>query len=119
MFMSQKKRANKEIEEFLAQFSQKISHRLSLIQIIKLSDDHIEETRKEIEKIKLSLKETQAKIKIQKKVVDNLLKTTKAKKSSQLMVTSTKTPKIIDGVEVFTISEEDEEVEEQTENEDL
>ena len=119
IFMSQKKRANKEIEEFLAQFSQKISHRLSLIQIIKLSDDHIEETRKEIEKIKLSLKETQAKIKIQKKVVDNLLKTTKAKKSSQLMVTSTKTPKIIDGVEVFTISEEDEEVEEQTENEDL
>lgn len=119
IFMSQKKRANREIEEFLAQFSQKISHRLSLIQIIKLSDDHIEETRKEIEKIKLSLKETQAKIKIQKKVVDSLLKTTKAKKSSQLMVTSTKAPKIIDGVEVFTISEEDEEVGEQTENEDL
>jgi hypothetical protein len=119
IFMSQKKRTNKEIETFLSQFPSKISHRLSLIQIVKLSEDHIEETRKEIERIKAKIKETQALIKAQKKVVAELAKKKPVLKSSKLMVSSTKsTPSEIDGIEVFTLSE-DEESEEQIEELDV
>jgi DNA gyrase/topoisomerase IV subunit A len=115
IFMSQKKRANKEIEEFLSQFQSKISHRLSLIQIVKLSEDHIEETRKEIERIKAKIKETQALIKAQKKVVLELAKRKPVPKSSKLMVSSTQeVPSEINGIEVFNLIE-DEESEEQME----
>ena len=119
IFMSQKKRTNKEIETFLSQFPQKISHRLSLIQIVKLSEDHIEETRKEIERIKAKIKETQALIKAQKKVVAELQKKKPAPKSSKLVVSSTQqSPSEIDGIEIFTLTEEDES-EEQTEEIDV
>ena len=119
IFMSQKKRTNKEIEVFLSQFSQKISHRLSLIQIIKLSEDHIEETRKEIERIKAKIKETQTLIKSQKKIVSELQKKKPVLKSSKLMVSSThQTPSEINGIEVFTLIE-DEDSEEQTEELDV
>ena len=119
IFMSQKKRTNKEIETFLSQFPQKISHRLSLIQIVKLSEDHIEETRKEIERIKAKIKETQALIKAQKKVVAELQKKKPAPKSSKLVVSSTQqSPSEIDGIEIFTLTEEGES-EEQTEEIDV
>jgi len=72
IFMSQKKRANKEIEEFLQQFSPKISSRLSAIQIIKLSSDHIAETEKEIARIKKLITETQKLIKAQEVVVKKI-----------------------------------------------
>lgn len=119
IFMSQKKRTNQEIEVFLSQFPQKISYRLSLIQIVKLSEDHIEETRKEIERIKAKIKETQALIKAQKKVVADLQKKKPTLKSSKLMVSSTQSsPQEINGIEVFTLVE-DEESEEQTEEFDV
>ena len=119
IFMSQKKRTNQEIETFLSQFKQKISYRLSLIQIVKLSEDHIEETRKEIERIKAKIKETQAKIKEQKRVVAELSKRKQPLKSSRLMsTTSGYSPSEINGIEVFTLTE-DEESEEQTEEFDV
>ena len=119
IFMSQKKRTNNEIETFLSQFPQKISHRLSLIQIIKLSEDHIEETRKEIERIKAKIKETQVLIKTQKKVVSDLQKKKPAPKSSKLVVSATQQSlSEINGIEVFTLTEEDES-EEQTEEIDV
>lgn len=119
IFMSQKKRTNKEIEEFLSQFPSRISVRLSAIQIVKLSEDHIEETRKEIEKIKAKIKETQALIKAQKKVVAELAKKKSAPKSSKLMASASQTtPAEINGIEVFTLSEEEDD-EEQTEEFDV
>jgi DNA gyrase/topoisomerase IV subunit A len=119
IFMSQKKRTNQEIEVFLSQFPQKISHRLSLIQIVKLSEDHIEETRKEIERIKAKIKETQSLIKAQKKIVSDLQKKKTAPKSNKLMVSSNQEiPQEINGIEVFTLLE-DEESEEQTEEFDV
>ena len=118
IFMSQKKRTAKEIETFLSQFPSKISTRLAAIQIIKLSEDHIEETRKEIERIKAKIKETQALIKAQRKVVAELAKKKSAPKSSKLVFSASQTPTAIDGIEVFTLVEEDEE-EEQTEQFDV
>lgn len=119
IFMSQKKRVNTEIESFLSQFTPKISHRLSLIQIVKLSEDHIQETREEIERIKKSIKETQSAIKTQRKIVESLKKTKASPKSAKLMISSSPAPKLIEGVEIFNLVEEDEEEAEQSENEDL
>jgi DNA gyrase/topoisomerase IV subunit A len=117
IFMSQKKRTNSEIETFLSQFPSRISTRLSSIQIIKLSEDHIEETRKEIERIKAKIKETQALIKAQRKVVAELAKKKSAPKSSKLVFSTPQAPVVMDGIEVFTLVEEDEE--EQTEEFDV
>ena len=116
--MSQKKRKNQEIEIFLSQFISKISNRLAAIQIVKLSEDHIEETRKEIDRIKSKIKETQALIKAQRKVVAELAKKKSAPKSSKLVFSAPQNPIAIDGIEVFTLVEEDEE-EEQTEQFDV
>ena len=110
IFMSQRKRTAKEIEEFLTQFSSKISSRLSAIQIVKLSEDHIKETREEIERIKGKIKETLLLIKAQRKVVAELAKKKPAPKSAKLIFSST--PVVspsLDGIEVFTIEEDDEE----------
>ena len=110
IFMSQKKRTAKEIEEFLTQFSSKISTRLSAIQIIKLSEDHIKETREEIERIKGKIKETLLLIKAQRKVVAELAKKKPAPKSAKLIFsTSPVVSPSLDGVEVFTIEEDDDE----------
>jgi hypothetical protein len=108
--MSQKKRTAKEIEEFLSQFPSRISVRLSAIQIVKLSEDHIKETREEIERIKAKIKETQALIKEQRKVVAELAKKKPSPKSSKLIFSTA--PAIapsLDGVEVFTIEEDEDE----------
>jgi DNA gyrase/topoisomerase IV subunit A len=118
IFMSQKKRTNQEIETFLSQFPSKISSRLAAIQIVKLSEDHIEETRKEIERIKSKIKETQLLIKAQRKVVAELAKKKSTPKSSKLIFSAPQSPIAIDGIEVFTLVEEDEE-EEQTEEFDV
>jgi hypothetical protein len=118
IFMSQKKRTNQEIETFLSQFPSKISSRLAAIQIVKLSEDHIEETRKEIGGIKAKIKETQSLIKAQRKVVAELSKKKSAPKSSKVIFSAPKTPTAIDGIEVFTLVEEDNE-EEQTEEFDV
>ncbi len=117
IFMSQKKRTNSEIETFLSQFPSRISTRLSAIQIVKLSEDHIEETRKEIERIKAKIKETQALIKAQRKVVADLAKKKPTPKSSKLVFSTPQTPAVMDGIEVFTLVEEDDE--EQTEEFDV
>lgn len=118
IFMSQKKRANQEIETFLSQFKPKISHRLSLIQIVKLSEDHIQETKEEIERIKSKIKETQIRIKEQKKVVTELSKKKQPPKSSKLMSSTSSNPPLeIDGIEFFNLIED--ESEEQTEEFDV
>lgn len=117
IFMSQKKRTNHEIEAFLSQFPPRISARLSSIQIVKLSEDHIEETRKEIERIKSKIKETMSLIKIQRRVVAEMAKKKPALKSSKLVLSVPPPPAEINGIEVFTIQEEDEE--EQSEGSDV
>lgn len=117
IFMSQKKRTNHEIESFLSQFPSRISVRLSSIQIVKLSEDHIEETRKEIERIKTKIEETMSLIKIQRRVVAEMAKKKPVLKSSKLVLSVPTPPAKIDGIEVFTIEEEDEE--EQSEGSDV
>lgn len=110
IFMSQKKRSAKEIEDFLSQFNLKISVRISGIQIVKLSEEHIKETRDEIERIKGKIKETQALIREQRKVVAELAKRKPVPKSSKLIFSTVPaiTPDL-DGIEIFTIQEDEDE----------
>lgn len=108
IFMSQKKRISKEIENFLAQFTQKISLRLSLIQIVKLSDDHIKETQTEITRAKENIKKTQTLAKLQKKKISDLQKVKiKPKSKSLIPITIENIPLQIDGIEVFNIEDND------------
>lgn len=107
IFMSQKKRNNKEIEEFLSQFSSRISPRLSSIQIIKLSSDHILETQKEIERIKKLIIETQKIIKVQESVVKNI-GDFKIRKPKVLFSGSESGVHSDEGIEIFEIEEEKE-----------
>lgn len=112
IFMSQKKRANQEIEAFISGFKSWISQKLSGIPIVKLSGDHIKETEDEIKKVKAQIKETQSAIKVQRKVVLDLAKKKPLPKSAKLVIGTTAPLKVLDGVEVFTI-EEEEDLEEQ------
>jgi len=111
IFMSQKKRNNQEIEDFLRQFSSKISSRLSSIQIVKLSSDHILETQNEIARIKKLIIETQKLIKAQESVVKKI-GDFKIRKPKVLFATSSAEPKISGEIQMFEIEEEIEEISE-------
>ena len=115
IFMSQKKRSNQEIETFITAFKSWISQKLSGIPIVKLSADHIKETEDEIKKVKAQIKETQTAIKTQKKVVLDLSKKKPTPKSAKLMSGTSSSLKPLDGIEVFTIEEEDDQEEQKEE----
>ncbi len=85
IFMSQKKRTNKEILTFLDGFVKWISQKLSAIQIVKLSADHIKETEEEIKRIKAEIKRVQAEIKKQEVVVKKIVAETKKSKATTLL----------------------------------
>lgn len=108
VFMSQKKRTNEEINLFLSQFSNWISAKLSHIQIVKLSSDHIAEIEIEIKKIKQSIKETQTLLKRQEAVVKKLGPIKIKSKSTSLIPVGSQPLKIITDIEIFAPEESDE-----------
>jgi DNA gyrase/topoisomerase IV subunit A len=91
VFMSQKKRDNEEIIDFLKQFETWIRNRLESIQLIKLSTNEIEITKRKIEEAKQRAKDIKKLIKEQEVKVNKIAKdwtrNTKGtvKKSSLLM----------------------------------
>jgi hypothetical protein len=74
IFMSQKKRNNDEIVEFLKQFETWIKNRLESIQLIKLSSTEIEITKKKIEEAKQKAKDIRKAIKEQEIKVKKIAK---------------------------------------------
>jgi DNA gyrase/topoisomerase IV subunit A len=74
VFMSQKKRNNEEIIEFLKQFQVWIKNRLESIQLVKLSSTEIELTKKKIEEAKEKAKEIKKAIKEQEIKVKKIAK---------------------------------------------
>lgn len=112
IFMSQKKRTNKEILTFLDGFVKWISQKLSAIQIVKLSADHIKETEEEIKRIKAEIKRVQAEIKKQEVVVKKIVAETKKSKATTLLPKSFGTPNLsVDpDLEVFELDDEDEDL---------
>ncbi len=108
IFMSQKKRTNQEIVTFLDGFAKWISQRLSGIQIIKLSADHIKETEEEIKRIKSEIKRVAAEIKKQEAIVKKINSAVKKAKAASLLPKSSSTVDLGDpDLEVFEITEED------------
>lgn len=116
IFMSGKKRKNEEILLFLSGFKKNIATKLSAIQIIKLSDDHIDETKKEIKEIRKKILEYQKLVVKQKSILSKITKSTVRKKSVSLVSTSENIDFEIDGVEVFVPDEEEIDID-QSENE--
>lgn len=108
IFMSQKKRTNQEIIEFLSKFVGWISNKLSGIQIVKLSADHIKETEEEIKQIKQKIKTTQAQVKKQQEILVAVTKVYRKNKSSTLMVSTKKEIPLMPDIEIFEIEEEEE-----------
>ena len=112
IFMSQKKRTNSEIVQFLSGFAKWISQKLSAIQIIKLSADHIKETEDEIKRIKSEIKRVQAEIKKQEVVVKKIILSIKKVKAASLIPRSS-TPSVINSdpeVEIFELEDEDDDI---------
>ncbi len=110
IFMSQKKRTNKEILTFLDGFVKWISQKLSAIQIVKLSADHIKETEEEIKRIKAEIKRVQAEIKKQEVVVKKIVAETKKSKATTLLPKSFGAPNLsVDpDLEVFELDDDEE-----------
>jgi hypothetical protein len=91
IFMSQKKRNNEEIIEFLKQFVQWIKNRLESIQLIKLSSNEIELTKQKIIEAKQKAKDIRKAIKDQEIICKKVAKdwarnTKKTTKQSSLLV---------------------------------
>ena len=108
IFMSQKKRTNDEITNFLSQFVSWISSKLSHIQIVKLSSDHIVEIEAEIKRIKQLIKETKILIKKQESVVKSLGQIKIKSRSASLMPIGSEPLKINTDIEIFSPEEIDE-----------
>ena len=117
-FMIQKKRNNKEIQDFLSDYKSDISGRLQRIEAIKLSSETIEETKSEIESAKNKLVEVKKLIKEQKLVSEKVRK--EYKRVVKLMVPTMALFETshIDGIEVFQPIEEEEEIPAQEEDSD-
>jgi DNA gyrase/topoisomerase IV subunit A len=111
IFMSQKKRKNTEIIEFLGNFVKWISQKLSQIQIVKLSSDHIKETEDLIKEIKNRIKETKKAITKQQAVVKKITAALKKTKSASLIPKSDvpKTLSFDPEIEVFDLEEDEDE----------
>lgn len=91
IFMSQKKRSNDEIIEFLKDFVQWIKNRLESIQLIKLSSNEIELTKQKIIEAKQKAKDVRVAIKEQEIICKRVAKdwmrnTKKTTKQSSLLI---------------------------------
>lgn len=109
IFMSQKKRTNDEILNFISQFASWISNKLSHIQIIKLSSDHISEIESEIKKTKLLIKESQTMLKKQESIVKSLGAIKIKRKPAALVPIGPQPLKINTDIEVYSPDEIEEE----------
>lgn len=112
IFMSAKKRKNTEIIIFLKQFKSWITARLSKLQIVKLSDDSIKETKALIEETKKNIRLWKKKVADQKKIVASTRKKAKGLSKSISLIPKSYDVNTteINGIEIFQEEvEEDEE----------
>lgn len=119
-FMISKKRTNDEIIKFLSEFQNWISQRLQKIEIVRLSTDHIKQTEADIKNLESKINETKKKVKDQEKVHKEAV----SKIQSLGKIKSFKPPVNLfesthmDGIEVFQVEEEEENISELEEEAD-
>lgn len=111
-FMVAVKRTNDEIVKFLSQFENWISQRLQRIEIIRLSTDHIKQTEIDIKEIKEKIAQTKKMVKDQEKIHKEALKKiqTMGKIKSFKPMSSLFESNQMDGIDVYQIQEEEEEL---------
>jgi DNA gyrase/topoisomerase IV subunit A len=113
-YMSGPKRTNKEILAFISVFKDWIQKRLSRIELVKLSDDTIAETKNEIKELQKKGKELQKEMKAQEKIWKQASKAKTVKtvaKSSALFGDEEEHSPVItpDGIEIYQPEIEEEE----------
>ncbi len=128
IFMSDKKRDNKEVTEFLSQFQKEISRRLESISLTRLTKEEIIKTKEEINQCKSDIKDKNQQIKIQNELLNESLKLNKEliknrikNKSNLLLSDSTHNEEYYNGIRIFNPDEleleNEEQIETDTENE--
>jgi hypothetical protein len=117
-FMMEKKRKNEEIVAFISEYKPQISSKLQRIEIVKLSSDHLKETKDKIDDMKSEIKKIQKEISNQEKIYNKTLKEeSKIKINTTRMQNSLFSSNESNGIEIFQIEEE--EMEEKVEEEEL
>jgi hypothetical protein len=117
-FMMEKKRKNEEIVAFISEYKPQISSKLQRIEIVKLSSEHLKETKDKIDDMKREIKRIQKEISNQEKIYNKTLKEeSKIKINTTRMQNSLFSSNESNGIEIFQIEEEeiDEKVEEEEE----
>jgi hypothetical protein len=111
-FMISKKRTNDEIISCLGEFENWISQRLQRIEIIRLSSDHIKQTEIDIKEIKEKIAQAKKSVKDQEKIhgeavkkIQPLGKIRSFEPMSNLFATTQ-----MEGIEVYQVPEENDEV---------
>lgn len=119
IFMMEKKRKNDEIISFISGYKSQISSRLQRIEIVKLSPEHLKETKDQIDAMKKEIKRIQKEISNQEKIYNRMLKEeSKIKINTTRMQNSLFSTNESNGIEIFQV-EEDEFEEEVKEEEEL
>jgi hypothetical protein len=112
-FMIAKKRSNDEIFKFLGDFEGWISTRLQRIEAVKLSVEHIKQTEIDIQELKKKIAQVRKEIKDQDKIykakVKEIQKMAKGK-NTRFTNTVLFEPTHSDGIEIFQIAEDEEEI---------
>ena len=114
----EKKRKNEEIVAFISEYKPQISSKLQRIEIVKLSSEHLKETKDKIDDMKREIKRIQKEISNQEKIYNKTLKEeSKIKINTTRMQNSLFSSNESNGIEIFQIEEEeiDEKVEEEEE----
>jgi hypothetical protein len=115
-FMMDKKRKNEEIVKFLSDYNTKISSRLQRIEIVKLSQDHLKETKDQIDAMKKEIKIINKKIENQEKVYKEMIKKGPDSKLNTRKIQNTLfSSNDQNGIEIYQVEEEEFEEEKEIE----
>jgi DNA gyrase/topoisomerase IV subunit A len=72
LYMSEKKRTSKEVQDFVAKYKKEISRRLESIPLTKLNKDEINKVKEEIKRIKIDIRDKNKQVKSQEKVFKSI-----------------------------------------------
>jgi hypothetical protein len=107
-FMMEKKRKNDEILKFLSGYNPKISSRLQRLEIVRLSPDHLGETKGQIDDMKKEIKRINKEISNQERVYKSMIKNSPDSKLNTRKIQNTLfSTNESNGIEIYQVEEEE------------
>jgi hypothetical protein len=107
-FMMEKKRKNDEILKFLSEYNPKISSRLQRLEIVRLSPDHLGETKGQIDDMKKEIKRINKEISNQERVYKSMIKNSPDSKLNTRKIQNTLfSTNESNGIEIYQVEEEE------------